>query len=47
MIYQREIGPFERAMDVHISHLRKKLDSSDDTLIRTVRGAGYLLAARP
>ncbi len=46
VIYQREIGPFERAMDVHISHLRKKLDNSEETLIRTVRGAGYLLAAR-
>lgn len=46
VVYQREMGPFERAMDVHISHLRKKLDNGDETLIRTVRGAGYLLAVR-
>ena len=31
-------------MDVHISHLRKKLDNDEETLIQTVRGAGYLLA---
>jgi two-component system, OmpR family, response regulator CpxR len=45
-LYQREIGPFERSMDVHISHLRKKLDNDEETLIHTVRGAGYLLALR-
>lgn len=45
-IYQREIGPFERSMDVHISHLRRKLDHGDETVIHTVRGAGYLLAVR-
>jgi two-component system response regulator CpxR len=43
-LYQREISPFERSMDVHISHLRKKLDNDEETLIHTVRGAGYLLA---
>ncbi len=45
-LYQREIGPFERSMDVHISHLRKKLDNEEETLIHTVRGEGYLLALR-
>lgn len=45
-IYQREMGPFERSMDVHISHLRKKLDDGE-TRIRTIRGAGYLLAVQP
>ncbi len=39
-LYQREATPFERSIDVHISHLRKKLDSPVD-LIRTVRGVGY------
>lgn len=36
----------ERAVDVHISHLRKKLgdDSSEPTLIKTVRGLGYVFA---
>lgn len=46
VIYQREIGPFERAMDVHISHLRKKLDTREP-LIHTIRGSGYLLAIQP
>jgi two-component system, OmpR family, response regulator CpxR len=45
-LYQREIGPFERSMDVHISHLRKKLDNDEETMIQTVRGSGYLLAPR-
>jgi two-component system response regulator CpxR len=37
-LYQRPATPFDRAIDVHISHLRKKLG---DGLIRTVRGVGY------
>ncbi|MBX3130154.1 MAG: response regulator transcription factor [Polyangiaceae bacterium] len=32
----------DRTVDVHISHLRKKL--GDATLIRTVRGVGYVFA---
>lgn len=39
-LYQREATPFDRSIDVHVSHLRKKLDDSED-LIRTVRGVGY------
>jgi two-component system response regulator CpxR len=42
-LYQRESTPFDRSIDVHISHLRKKLDAAQD-LIRTVRGVGYLFA---
>jgi DNA-binding response OmpR family regulator len=34
----------ERAIDVHISHLRKKLGDSDARLIKTVRGIGYVLS---
>jgi two-component system response regulator CpxR len=45
-LYQREASPFERALDVHVSHLRKKLDDDPETFIHTVRGAGYLLKAR-
>lgn len=41
VLYQREASPFERSLDVHISHLRKKLGDSRD-LIRTIRGAGYM-----
>jgi two-component system response regulator CpxR len=41
VLYQREANPFERSLDVHISHLRKKLAGHRD-LIRTVRGSGYM-----
>jgi two-component system, OmpR family, response regulator CpxR len=37
---QRDYSPLDRSIDVHISHLRRKLDTSG-TLIRTVRGVGY------
>lgn len=40
-IYGRKSGPFDRAMDMHISHLRKKLECGDRPLIKTVRGIGY------
>ena len=39
-------SPFDRALDVHVSHLRKKLGPRGD-LICTVRGAGYLFRAGP
>lgn len=42
-LYNRQANPFERALDVHVSHLRKKLDCGR-SLIRTVRGVGYLFA---
>jgi two-component system response regulator CpxR len=42
-LYQRTATPFERAIDVHISHLRKKLETELD-LIRTIRGVGYQFA---
>lgn len=43
----RRIGPFDRTIDVHISNLRKKLDGEcGNQRIKTVRGSGYLLAAR-
>ncbi len=39
---------FDRAIDVQISRLRRKLDDgSGRELIRTVRGEGYVFAARP
>jgi two-component system response regulator CpxR len=40
-LYQRKASPFERSLDVHISHLRRKLEREGQTPIRTVRGAGY------
>lgn len=42
-LYNRQANPLERALDVHVSHLRKKLEHGR-TLIRTVRGVGYLFA---
>jgi two-component system, OmpR family, response regulator CpxR len=43
-LYQRETTPYERSLDVHMSHLRKKLEGSGRPLIRTVRGVGYLFS---
>ena len=41
VLYHREATPYERSIDVHISHLRRKLETGGGTLIRTVRGVGY------
>jgi two-component system response regulator CpxR len=46
ILYQRSATPFERSIDVHISHLRKKLESQSDVVIGTVRGVGYLLSVK-
>ena len=43
-LLEREAAPFDRILDVHISHLRKKLKASR-SLIRTIRGVGYVFAA--
>lgn len=45
ILHQRETSPYERSLDVHISHLRRKLDGVGDTLIRAVRGVGYMFRA--
>jgi len=37
----------DRTVDVHISHLRKKLGDDPPRLIKTVRGVGYVLAKDP
>jgi two-component system response regulator CpxR len=44
LLHQRRASPFDRSLDVHISHIRKKLKSRGD-LIQTVRGVGYLFRA--
>src|SRR5688500_5741658 len=36
VLYQRETSPFERSLDVHVSHLRKKLDAAGASIIKTV-----------
>ena len=42
----REAGPFDRTIDVQIGRLRRKLETDPEqpALIKSVRGAGYLLA---
>ena len=44
VIHQRPASPLDRSLDVHVSHLRKKLGQRGD-LILTVRGVGYLFRA--
>ena len=55
-LHQREATPYERAVDVHVSHLRRKLEAAAPTnaltdstrpYIRTVRGVGYLYTTEP
>jgi two-component system OmpR family response regulator len=48
LMMSREAGPFDRAIDVQVSRLRHRLgdDAKEPTLIKTVRGAGYVLAAQ-
>jgi two-component system, OmpR family, response regulator len=42
----REAGPFDRTIDVQVGRLRRKLEAQAEgaALIKSVRGAGYLLA---
>jgi two-component system response regulator CpxR len=46
LLYHRRATPFDRALDVHVSHLRRKL-GPQKALIRTVRGVGYLFGSSP
>ncbi len=39
-LFEREASPYDRFLDVHISHVRKKLKDGR-RLIRTIRGVGY------
>ena len=43
----REAAPFDRTIDVQVGRLRKKLElnADDPQLIKSVRGAGYILVA--
>jgi two-component system response regulator CpxR len=45
VLNQRETTHCERSVDVHISHLRHKLDATREPLIRAVRGVGYVFSA--
>jgi DNA-binding response OmpR family regulator len=48
IIHRREAGPFDRAIDVQVGRLRRKIerDPADPELIKAVRGVGYQFAAR-
>lgn len=41
----REAGPFDRTIDVQVGRLRKKIevDAENPNIIKSVRGAGYIL----
>jgi len=43
----REAGPFDRTIDVQVGRLRKKLeaDPEDPQIIKSVRGAGYIMVS--
>jgi len=46
-VLHRSLSPFDRSIDMHVSHLRKKLGHrmQDAERIKTVRGVGYIYAA--
>ena len=48
LMLSRDAAPFDRAIDVQVSRLRQRLrdDAKNPTLIKTVRGEGYVLAAQ-
>jgi two-component system response regulator CpxR len=41
----RRFSPFDRAIDVHVSSLRRKLGADGQERVKTVRGQGYLFAS--
>lgn len=43
-MYNRKATPFDRSIDMHVSHLRKKLEKGRE-LIKTIRGVGYQFAS--
>ncbi len=47
MTRHRSAGPFDRSIDVMVGKLRRKIEENprEPTLIKTVHGAGYVLAA--
>ncbi len=45
-LYGRKATPFDRSVDMHISHLRRKLEV-DKPLIKTIRGVGYQFVRSP
>jgi DNA-binding response OmpR family regulator len=46
-LHGREAGPYDRSIDVQVGRLRRKIepDPSRPSVIKSVRGAGYMLTA--
>jgi two-component system OmpR family response regulator len=44
-VWDFNFDPTTNVVDVHVSRLRRKLDNGGPPLIRTLRGAGYVLGA--
>jgi two-component system response regulator CpxR len=44
-LFEREATPYDRFLDVHVSHLRTKLRGGR-SLIRAIRGVGYVLSGK-
>jgi two-component system response regulator CpxR len=44
----RKFHPFDRALDMHVSRLRRKLNEAgiQEDQVKTIRGAGYQLAVQ-
>jgi DNA-binding response OmpR family regulator len=47
-LHHRDAGPYDRAIDVQVGRLRRKIepDPARPVLIKSVRGAGYLFAPK-
>ena len=45
-LYNRKATAYDRSIDMHISHLRKKLESGQP-VIKTIRGVGYQFCRSP
>ena len=45
-LYHRKATAYDRSVDMHISHLRKKLENGE-ALIKTIRGVGYQFSRGP
>jgi two-component system response regulator CpxR len=46
VLYNRDAHYSERAIDLHVSHLRRKLEDTDRPLIQTVWGIGYMFVVK-
>jgi two-component system response regulator CpxR len=45
-LYNRKATPFDRSIDMHVSHLRRKLEGGKP-VIKTIRGVGYQFCQTP